>query len=221
MVVSIYIHKWAARFLLVMLVIASANASVGQLDWTELANEIDNKQWCGKSNYCDSLYETDDASTTEFPIEVRNERTSMNPSEMEDNRSVSFPFFRILRSNFKYNIYLLFTKKKKIRFLERLCHCDEECHSYGDCCYDASAADVRTMSNNNITGVEFSRNSLACLPLRFKDNDYTPDQKVTVHKHLLTLAGLKCTQLLRHHVLRSRSFNNVFHVRHLFILTNF
>lgn len=80
------------------------------------------------------------------------------------------------------------TTKRNLRFLERPCRCDEECHRYGDCCYDAPAADVGTsISNNNISkGVEFSRNSLACLPLRFKDNDHTPDQKVTLHKHLLT-----------------------------------
>lgn len=82
------INKWVARFLLVMLIYSSVNAQIGQLgdDW--MAKEIDNKQWCGKSDYCDSLYELDDASTTEFSIEEKHGRTTMKPNDMEDDRLV-------------------------------------------------------------------------------------------------------------------------------------
>ena len=94
------INKWVARFLLVMLIYSSVNAQIEQLgdDW--MTKEIDNKQWCGKSDYCDSLYELDDASsTTEFSIEEKHGRTTMKPNDMEDDRLVYFVFFRILRSN--------------------------------------------------------------------------------------------------------------------------
>jgi hypothetical protein len=86
--VSTHIHKWAVRLVLATLVVYPfSNASIQPLDWTELANEIDNQQWCGKSDYCHSLYETDDESTTEL-FSIKHGRTTMNPSEMEEKRSV-------------------------------------------------------------------------------------------------------------------------------------
>lgn len=78
------------------------------------------------------------------------------------------------------------------------CHCDEECDSYGDCCYDA--AHVRPMGKNNIDDEEFERNSMACLPLRFKDNDYKLDEKVTLSVLALSQA-LKCIH--KFHVIMS------------------
>jgi hypothetical protein len=104
----------------------------------------------------------------------------MKPNDMEDDRLVYFVFFSEFYDRIKFK-WVALHFEKKIRFLERVCHCDKECQSYGDCCYDASSADVRYIINNNITDVKFSRNSLACLPLRFKDNDYNLDQRVTLH----------------------------------------
>lgn len=84
---AVYIYKWVASFLLVIMLIypAAVNAHVGQQDW--MAKEIDNKQWCGKSDYCDSAHALGDAvSTTELSVEETNARTTMKPSEMQDNR---------------------------------------------------------------------------------------------------------------------------------------
>ena len=109
------INKWVARFLLVMLIYSSVNAQIGQLgdDW--MAKEIDknNKQWCGKSDYCDSLYELDDASsTTEFSIEEKHGRTTMKPNDMEDDRLVYFVcFFQNFTIESNLNEWL-FTLKK-------------------------------------------------------------------------------------------------------------
>lgn len=209
---AVSIHKWTVRFFLVFLIYPSANARGGHLDWIELADEIVHQQWCGTTDYCGFRNQSDDPATTESSTnEGLRKMTVQKPNDMKENQSVyiclSFYAFhdRCLTKHFHYKHW---KKKNTNRFLNTACHCDEECDSYGDCCYDALLANIHTEVKNNISEEEFEQNSLACLPLRFKDNDYKLDEKVTyAYSHYAR--ALRCTQLPCHHALRRRSFNNV------------
>ncbi|KAK4020210.1 hypothetical protein OUZ56_002208 [Daphnia magna] len=150
---AVSIHKWTVRFFLVFLIYPSANARGGHLDWIELADEIVHQQWCGTTDYCGFRNQSDDPATTESSTnEGLRKMTVQKPNDMKENQ-----------------------------FLNTACHCDEECDSYGDCCYDALLANIHTEVKNNISEEEFEQNSLACLPLRFKDNDYKLDEKFHIY----------------------------------------
>lgn len=87
---AVSVHKWTVRLLLVFLIYRSANARMGHLEWMELADEINNKQWCGKIDYCGSRNQPDNPSATESLSDETTvlSMTAQKPNDMKENKSV-------------------------------------------------------------------------------------------------------------------------------------
>ena len=63
------------------------------------------------------------------------------------------------------------------RFVQSLCHCDEECALYGDCCQDAAAHFATKTKSADVLDAD----SWKCLPL--EENAGFGDEKVGLYFH--------------------------------------
>lgn len=153
-------YKWLLIvYYLLLRVLCEAN---NEENWSEMVSMIRNKELCWSSCQNHELTFT------------KSNQTESNGT-VSNYRSVHLTI--MLWSFGKLNEWI---DKYRMLFdnVTRNCQCDEECEDYGDCCYDAaSVSKDRTVKKNNKDG------SWACLPLRFKDNNYKLDEEVT---HTLT-----------------------------------